>query len=264
MNEAAALYRSRLAGIIVAELRDDVAIRAIGEGGAAARGRADEYSDLDLMIVAPLPDADAIFVRVEAATRTVASITHTWRVEPAGYPDMAQRFYFLAGAPRFFAIDCSVISEKGIGAFLERERHGEMVVWFDPDGLLQARPLDADALAHRRSHRLKQLQGSVPVYAMLVDKELARGHALEAFGFYRALLHRLIELLGMRHRPHRFDFGWRYVERELPEAAQALIARYAFVPDADALATLAAALVDDIDAQLDALATEGSMPASRD
>ncbi len=259
MTEAAARYRTRLAGVIVAALRDDVAIRAIGEGGAAARGRADEYSDLDLMIVAPLPDAGAIFARVEAATRTVAPITHTWSVEPAGFPETAQRFYFLAGAPRFFAIDCLVISESGIGAFLDRERHGEVVTWFDPDGLLRARPLDSDALARRRGHRLKQLQESVPVYAMLVDKELARGHALEAFGFYQALLRMLIELLGMRHRPHRFDFAWRYVERELPVAAQALIARYAFVPDADALATLAASLVDEIAAQLEALATEDSV-----
>ena len=25
----------------------------------------------------------------------------------------------------------------------------------------------------------------------------------------------LIELLGMRYRPDRFDYGWRYVETEL-------------------------------------------------
>jgi hypothetical protein len=88
---------------------------------------------------------------------------------------------------------------------------------------------------------------------MLVDKELERGHALEAYGFYQILIRALIELLGMQHRPDRFDFGWRYVERELPPSAQALIARHVFVRDGNSLAPLRASLVDEISGLLDAL-----------
>ena len=253
VSGTAAAYRERVAATIVATLRDDPAIAAIGEGGAAARGRADEFSDLDLMIVAPVAGAAAIFAIVESALQTIAPITHTWRVEPPGFPDMVQRFYFLADAPRHFAVDCSVITPAGIVAFLERERHGEMIVWFDRDAALTSRPIDAESLARRRAHRLAQLRGAVPVYSMLVDKELERGHALEAYGFYQVLVRALIELLGMQHRPDRFDFGWRYVERELPPSAQALIARHAFVPDGQSLAPLSASLVDEITGLLDAL-----------
>lgn len=253
MSETAAVYRESVAAAIVAMLRDDPAIAAIGEGGAAARGRADEYSDLDLMIVAPVAGAEAIFVFVEAALRTIAPITHTWRVEPPGFPDMAQRFYFLADAPRHFAVDCSVITPAGIVAFLERERHGEAIVWFDRDATLTSRPIDGESLARKRAHRLAQLRGAVPVYSMLVGKELDRGHALEAFGFHQVLLRAMIELLGMQHRPDRFDFGWRYVERELPPSAQALIARHAFVPDGNSLALLSASLLDEITGLLAAL-----------
>ncbi len=228
-------------------------MRAIGEGGAAARGRADEYSDLDLMIVAPLAQAESIFSKVEAAIGAIAAITHRWLVEPVGFPEMAQRFYFMADAPRYFAVDCSVLSAAGIDSFLERERHGEAVVWFDRDGVLEARALDAEALARRRAQRLQQLQGAVPVYSMLVEKELARGHKLEALGFYQVLVRALIELLGIRHRPDRFDYGWRYVERELPEAAQTLIAQHAFVSNAVALERLNASLVSAIRALLDEL-----------
>jgi hypothetical protein len=234
-------------------LRDDPAIAAIGEGGAAARGRADEFSDLDLMIVAPVAGAAAIFAIIETALRTIAPITHTWRVEPPGFPDMVQRFYFLADAPRHFAVDCSVITTAGIVAFLERERHGEAIVWFDRDATLTPRPIDAESMVGRRAHRLAQLRGAVPVYSMLVDKELERGHALEAYGFYQVLLRALIELLGMQHRPDRFDFGWRYIERELPRSAQALIARHAFVPDGKLLALLSASLLDEITRLLDRL-----------
>jgi predicted nucleotidyltransferase len=253
VSETAAAYRQRVAATIVAMLRDDPAIAAIGEGGAAARGRADEYSDLDLMIVAPVAGAEAIFALVETALRTIAPITHEWRVEPPGFPDMAQRFYFLADAPRHFAVDCSVITPAGIVAFLERERHGEAVVWFDRDATLVSRPVDGESLARRRAHRLDQLRGAVPVYSMLVDKELARGHALEACGFYQVLVRALIELLGMQHRPDRFDFGWRYIERELPPSAQQLIARHAYVPDGNALAALGASLVGEIKELLDRL-----------
>ena len=70
----------------------------------------------------------------------------------------------------------------------------------------------------------------MPVYRMLVEKELAREQPLEALAFIRRFC-ALIELLGIRHRPDRFDYGWRYVETELPEDARRLIERYAFVAD---------------------------------
>lgn len=251
-RQDAAAYRERLAAGIVAALVDDRSVRAIGEGGAAARGRADAYSDLDLVIVAALERAEAVYTRVEAALREVAPVTHVWSVEPPTFAGTAQRFYFLDGAPRFFAVDCTVFAPDSIEPFLERERHGELVVWHDRDGLLKPRRINRAQWKQRRSARLAQLRGAVPVYALLLDKELARGHALEALGFHQVLLRALIEVLGMRHRPDRFDFGWRYVQSELPPEAQALIARHAFVADAAALPRIARALVNELKAQLDA------------
>ena len=86
---------------------------------------------------------------------------------------------------------------------------------------------------------------------MLVEKELARDHPLQALGFYQVLLRALIEILGMRYRPHRFDYGWRYVETELPEQAQHLIARYAFVADHVRLRQLSGELGEELTRQLE-------------
>jgi hypothetical protein len=238
----------------MAALRDEPEVEALFEGGATARGRADEYSDIDLMVVAPLERAGRLFARTEEALADIAPITHVWNVEPPGFPDMAQRFYFLADAPRFFALDCSVLSPAAAATFLERERHGEPIVRLDRRGSIKTRSVDKAALARRLGHRLSQVRGMVPVYAMLVDKELARGHPLEALGFYQVLVKVLIELLGMQHRPERFDFAWRYVERELPEDAQALIARHAYIGGADALASSRLSIVRAINALLAALA----------
>jgi predicted nucleotidyltransferase len=258
-----ASYRERVIRGVVAALRDDPVVTALGESGAAARGRADALSDLDLMIVAPLAAAAALFERVESALRGIAPISHLWTVEPSPFPGLSQRFYFLAGAPRHFAVDVAIASRAGLEPFLERERHGEAVVLFDREGVLRARTLDQGALAAQISARRRQLRGAVPVYDMLVAKELERGHALEALGFHQALLRALIELLGMHHRPERFDFGWRYIERELPPAAQALIARYAFVADPAALSAARPSLVTAILALLDELdAADPAAPAA--
>jgi len=164
-------------------IRPDVT--ACWEGGSAATGRLDSFSDIDLMIVAPLHAADAIFATVETAISTTAKIAHRWCVDPPPFRDTAQRFYFLTGAPRFFAVDCVVVNETGAGQFLERERHGEPQIQFDRSGRLAALPVDREALDARRALRLGQLRGAIPVYRMLVGKELARGIRSKRWGFTR-------------------------------------------------------------------------------
>jgi hypothetical protein len=241
----AAHYRRALVEAVIARLLPVTAVRACFEGGSAATGRLDDYSDIDLVIVAPLAAADEAFGAVEAAL-VPHRISHVWRVDPPPFPDTAQRFYFLADAPRFFAVDCVVVTETAAGQFLERERHGQPLVYFDRSSKIRARPVDAPALAARRARRWEQLQGAVPIYAMLVDKELARGRPLEAMGFYQALLRALLEVLGIVHRPDRFDFGWRYVETQLPAEERALLARFAFVADPEALRQQASELVAEL------------------
>ncbi|MGB3427529.1 MAG: hypothetical protein WBA53_05065, partial [Burkholderiaceae bacterium] len=195
-------YRGAVIEAVIARLLPISAVRACFEGGSAATGRLDDYSDIDLVIVAPLDVADEAFDAVEAALAP-HRISHVWRVDPPPFPDTAQRFYFLADAPRFFAVDCVVVAEAAAVQFLESERHGAPLVYFDRTAKIRARPADRSALAERRARRWKQLQGAVPIYAMLVEKELARGRPMEALGFYQALLRALLEVLGMVHRPDR-------------------------------------------------------------
>jgi hypothetical protein len=241
-----AAYRRAVVEIIIARLLPHAQVRACFEGGSAATGRLDQYSDIDLVLVAALDAADFIFGEVEAALASVATITHRWRVDPPPFAGTAQRFYFMADAPAYFAVDCVVAAEASLPPLLERERHGEPRVYFDRSGKVRSVAADQSALAVRRAHRREQLRGAVPVYAMLVDKELTRGRALEAYGFYQALLRALIEVLGMEARPDRFDFGWRYVETELPPPMRELLASYAFVADADQLRRLAPELAAEL------------------
>ncbi len=221
MNEAT-VFKQRLLNGLLPPLEAAGFVAGCWEGGAAATGRADEYSDLDLCVVAAAERAPDVFALLEATLVTNTPITHTWRVEPPPFPGMAQRFYFLAGAPRFFAVDCAVLTPEGAAQFLERERHGKPIVLFDRAGQIAARPLDRAAHDARMWRRFEQIRASWPVYRMLVDKELTRGRHLDAFGFYvGGVLRLLVELTGMRFRPDRFDYGWRYLHHDLPSDVQA-------------------------------------------
>jgi hypothetical protein len=199
------------------------------EGGSAATGRADRYSDIDLCLVAAPALNDALFEAVEAAVGNAAAITHTWKVADAPWPGFAQRFYLLEPAPRFFFVDCCILEPDTAKTFLERERHGEALVYYDRRDTLRPTPLDRGAFAARLRKRFDQVQSAWPFYLLLVRKELARGRPLDAHAFYSTTLRLLVELAGMRHRPERFDFGWRYLHHDLPADLQSALQRWLYV-----------------------------------
>ncbi len=174
-----------------------------------------------------------MFDAVERALATVAPIDHAWHVEPPAFRDMAQRFYLLAGAPPFFAVDCSVLTPAGVAQLLKRERHGERLVYFNHGGRVRAVSLDRSAHEAKRSAR-----------------------PLEALGFYQALLRALVELFGVAHRPERFDFGLRYVHGEFAPEVQRRLTHFAFVPHAQPLAGRIDEIVAAIQAQHAALTAQ--------
>lgn len=243
---------------VVAALSDFTAeegFTAAFEGGSAATGRADAYSDIDLCVVADSALNEALFAAIEAALQSIAPLSHVWPVADPPWPGFAQKFYFLDGAPRFFAVDCSLLVPTTALQFLEVERHGHAQVLLDPRQWVRPQQLDRKAHDARRARRLAQNRAAWPVYRMLVDKEVARGRALDAFGFYQALLRLLVELAGLRHRPDRFDYGWRYLHHDLPTWLQARFAELAFVAGPEHLAgrlPLADALHQELSAALDA------------
>lgn len=253
-----AAYRRRVLDAINAELTTqftaDERLSGVFEGGSAATGRADRFSDVDLCVVADATLNDALFAAIEAALGSVARICHTWRVADSAWgPGFAQRFYLLDPAPPFFFVDCSVLVPATASQFLERERHGEALVYFDRNATLKPTPLERAPLAARVRRRFEQIQACWPVYEILVRKELARGRALDAHAFYATVLRLLVELVGMRYRPERFDFGWRYLHHDAPPDVQAALQCWLYVPapaqieaNLPAVAAMKSRLVDEI------------------
>ncbi len=230
------VFRDRLFVALLPVLESDPVVRGVWEGGSVATGRADAFSDIDLCVVAELARHNDVLDALEGALGETASIAHTWRVEPSSFAGVTQRIHLLHDAPPYFMVDIALIEPDATAMFLERERHGDPRVLHDPAALLTALPLDRTKHAEKMQARLAQIRAAWPVYRLIAEKELVRGRALDAIGFYmNGLLRPLLELIGMRHRPERYDFGWRYLHSDLPEGMQRELEQLAYVSDAATL-----------------------------
>lgn len=230
MTTSPAEIRRRIFDAVLPALESDPTVAACWEGGSVAMARADDFSDIDLYVVAELDRHEQILDVFSHALAQAAPIAHVWRVEPPAFAGVSQRIYLLEDAPPYFAVDCAVLPAASTAQFLERERHGEPRILFDRHASIAAPPLDRARHASRMRQRLAQIRASWPVYRTIVEKELARGRALDAIGFYfNGLLRPLVELAGMRHRPERFDYGWRYLHLDLPADLQRTLEAFAYV-----------------------------------
>lgn len=208
----------------VEALRGNPKIVGLWESGSAATGSTDQYSDLDLHALCAC-ETDKAFDLMESA---MPPIVHRY-IEPAG-PVLRHRVYFHDGAPKHFVADIGVLSEDARETLKERmvvERHGEPVVFFDDKGLIKPHPIDKIEWQARLENRVKELEDTLPIYILQVLKPLDRHHYTEAFAFYyHGLLRKLVELMGIRYRPYRYDFELRYLERDFPQKDQASIHEY--------------------------------------
>jgi hypothetical protein len=234
-----ALDRASLLASLRAALEGLPEVLALALGGSDATGRTDEHSDLDLTAVVAVGSVEAVLAVVEAALLDLAPLRARLRVPEPAWHGFSQAFFALEGAPESLMVDLALIpvDVPPERRFLERERHGEAVVLFDPDGHLAARGLDRGPHFARAAARLTSLRARLELFGHMPAKALARGHRVEAASAFQGLLLApLVELLRLRHAPERFDFGARYLDRDLPDEPRELLERLCLPGDTDGLA----------------------------
>ena len=206
--------------------------QAMWQGGAAAFNRADEWSDIDMLIeVEDGRVAEALAV-VEQTVLTLSPIALRYEIPQPAWHGHFQVFYRLAEASEFLMLDLVLIEHSHPNKFLEREIHGEAVVLFDKTGVVNPLPLDRAAWAIKLKERLAALRVTFPLFQPLVTKELHRRNALEALAFYQAMtLRPLVEALRIRHCPARYNFHTRYTQYDLPAAVNQRLAPLFFPRD---------------------------------
>lgn len=206
-------------------------VLAASLGGSDATGRTDEFSDVDLVVIVQEGAVESTFAILHSALEELSPIVHRWRLADPTWHGSSQEFLALRDADPAHFVDLVVQSPTGGERFLEVERHGTPLVLFDRVGILAPVPLDRVALQARIDERLAVLRARFPLFQTLVTRAVRRGFVAEAAVAYQDHTYRpLIELLRIRHCPERFDFGARYLDRDLPAELRAEVEALA-LPD---------------------------------
>jgi hypothetical protein len=232
------MTRDELRAALHARLVQCTEVLAMWEAGSAAFDRADERSDLDLGVLARTGSIASVWETVEAALNDVGGFTIRWENPVHIFKGMTQRVYRPARAPRWLDLDIGIFDESADDLYLQPQRHGHATILFDRTETQRASQSKFDHAAHRQrmSEALHQEIMRWNLYREFVDKEIARGRTIDAFGFYLGFAVRpVLTVLGMLHRPDRFDYGFRYVKDELPADAMKQIERLCYVASPDQL-----------------------------
>jgi len=224
--------RSRILQAIIAETEPNP--RILGrEQGSAAFGRADDLSDLDLMLLVEDGSVDEGHVAVERALQGIAPIEQRYVLPQPTWHGHWQAFYRLQGTSPYLIIDLCVLQASTTNRFLEPELHGKALVCFDKTGWVRQQPSDPAPVAEQIRARLAADAAFLDLFAPFVRKEVLRGREVDALSFYNGLVvPRLVHCLRSRYAPWRHTFGLRYLGHDLPPEVYAEVRDLLFVGSA--------------------------------
>jgi predicted nucleotidyltransferase len=237
MVRKARLPRESINRTLKDELEPLPYVHAFWEAGAAAFGRVDAWSDIDLYIVV---DDTAVAETFRVVEKTLATLSPIELKHEVPWPPAAgvfQKFYRLEDTNEYLLIDLAVMTQSAPDKFLAREIHGDAVFFFNKGGSVQIPAFNAEAFVVGLLARRQRVRERMDLFGPFVPKEILRGNRLEALEFYRALvIPSLVEALRMRYGPRHYDFRMRYVYRELPPDVIRRLETLAFIKDPGDLA----------------------------
>ena len=203
-------------------------------GGSDASGRTDAWSDVDIQIVVDDDAAEQCFEIAREVLERLSPVTHSFRLPSPTWHGHEQEFLSLRDADPCHFIDFVVVKRSSKDWFLERERHGDALILFDKEGLVKPPPFDRAAHTAKMQKRFAVLREIFPLFQNLTTKAARRRAGADAMMSYMSQTIRLVvELLRMRHCPDRYDYGLRYLDRDLPSDLRAEIERLVFPPSVD-------------------------------
>jgi len=230
------LTRERIIAAITPRLEAQPCIRAAWLGGSDATGRADDRSDVDTVLIVEPGTVEQAARAFEAAVNDLSPIRVRLRLPMPTWHGFHQAFYQLQDAADDNMIDWLMIERGQQHEWFVTERHGTPRVLFDKDGLIHPSPLDRDDLHACLESRVQDLRAKFALFRHLPAKLIDRGLPVDAAYFYSALILRpLVDMLRILHCPERHDFGFRYVQTDLPPELAQTLARLWYIPDPSAL-----------------------------
>ena len=210
------LTRDDILGALKRALEPKKSILAMWEGGAAAFGRVDRWSDIDLMVAAKDGQAAKVAGDIERILRRLSPVTAQLSMKHPNWPDMIHTFYKLRKADEYLLVDVGVLPQNCPDKLLETEIHGRVVIHFDKASICLPPKLDRREFLAGMKMRRARLASMFEMISNFVIKELNRKNYIEAQYNYFMILDMLVEALRMKHGPYHFNFRGRYLHYELP------------------------------------------------
>ncbi len=199
-------------------LEKDKKIIAAWEGGSAATGFEDEYSDLDLAVVCGDDAVEEVFSLIEKHLEAVYGIERKYRMPEPAWHGFSQCFYKTGNVPEFFYFDIAVIKNSIPDKFTERDRHGDSIVWFEKEKTIDPAPTPEEKVKEKGRKYYRFIADSDFLMEIELKKALARKNFTESFqSYYRLINGGLGVLLNLKYRPCKVDFGLRYAYRDFPK-----------------------------------------------
>ena len=211
------LTREAIIDALRRDLEGHADIRTAWLGGSDANGRADEWSDVDLMVIGAAGRTEAVAAAIEAAVERISPIRVKFRLPMPTWHGFEQAFYQLENATEDLMIDWLIIEEGKPHPWFEVERHGTGRVLFDKIGAIVERHVNVQACREIAAKKVGELRVKFPIFRHLPVKLARRGLPVDSAYFYQALVLRpLVDLLRCLHCIERHDFGFRYLRDDLP------------------------------------------------
>lgn len=205
-------------------------------GGSDASGRTDAWSDIDIQFVVEDDAVEQCFEVAHEVLERLSPIAHRFRMPSPTWHGHEQEFLSLRDADPCHFVDLVVMRRSSKDWFLERERHGDALVLFDKERIVIAPPFDRAAHIAKMEKRFGIVREIFPLFQNLTIKAARRGAGADAMMTYMSQTIRLlVEVLRMRYCPDRYDYGLRYLDRDLPADLRAEIDRLVFPPSVDAI-----------------------------
>ncbi|HIJ17633.1 MAG TPA: hypothetical protein HA364_07665 [Thermoplasmata archaeon] len=192
-------------------------VHALWEGGAISHGRLDEWSDIDLYVLVDDDKVREAFDAIEGTLTSLSPIAIKYDIGQTPYPGVHQAFYRLERTSKFLVLDIAVVTQSAPDKFLEEKTHGKQMFLFRKSMDLHPPVLDVGDLRDKVRKRISRLRLRMDLFHVFVQKELNRGHLIEAVDAYTVIvLGSLTELLRIRYNPVHHEFKTRYLYSELP------------------------------------------------
>ena len=232
----------------------DEKIYTFWEGGSVATGYDDAFSDLDAALICDDDHVEDVFAMTENFLEEKYGIKEKFRVPEPSWHGHSQIFILLKNTPRFFYIDLLIEKLSSGNRFMESNRHGNSVIWFDKKDLMDATPMPEEEYKKQIVPKLKYFKTSFFVNKIELEKQVFRGREVDALdGYFKLLIGRLAFLLNVKNRPAKHDFGLLYSYRDWPQEDHELVKDLLYVKNIDDLTLKLPCLIKKVEDLTDEL-----------